>query len=477
MTAAALPGKPYLAGNYAPVHAEIEARDLASIGPIPRDLAGFFVRNSSNPRFVSEGRHHWFDGDGMLHGVHLEDGRASYRNRWIRTKAFVAEEEAGRPLWTGVAERPDLGNPRGPLKDTSNTDLVFHAGRLMTLWWLGGEAYIVDVPSLATCGVESYGGKAKTLSAHPKVDPVTGEMMFFDYKPFPPYLTYGVVSREGALVHQTTIDLPGPRLQHDMAITEHYSIFLDLSMMWDPKLLAEGRTKVGFFRDKPTRFGLLPRHAPGSAIRWFEASACYMYHTVNAWEEGDRVVLLGCRITHPLTGAADNPKGVTAPSIGFLRLEPRFHRWTFDLKTGAVTEEPIDDVLAEFPRMDNRALGRRSRYSYHPRIAPAETMLFDGVIKYDTDTGRSTKHEYPKGRFGGETVFAPRLGSKGEDDGYLLTFVADEETGESDLTILDAQHIDQGPVSRVRIPARVPTGYHAWWIAADELARQRKVEA
>jgi len=469
---------PYLAGNYAPVHTEIDAPDLVCQGAFPRDLEGMFVRNGANPRYAPRGRHHWFDGDAMLHGVHFDGGRAAYRNRWVRTSAFLAEEQAGEPLWSGVTERPDFTNPRGPFKDTSNTDLAFHAGRLLTLWWLGGEAYVVDVPSLETRGTETFGGKVKTVSAHPKVCPVTGEMMFFDYKPYPPYLTYGVANAAGELAHLTTVDLPGPRLQHDMAITEHFSIFLDMSMRWDPKLLAQGKTRVGFFRDEPTRFGILPRHGQGSAIRWFEASPCYMYHTINAWEDGDRIVLVGCKIDNPLAGDPSNPAGgATAPTIGFLRLEPRLHRWTFDLVTGAVTEERLDDTLGEFPRMDSRRLGLRSRYAYTPRLAAAPTLLFDAVTKYDLDTGRSTVHRYPAGRYGGEVVFAPRAGSRAEDDGYLLTFVADEASGASELYVLDAAHVAEEPLARLRIPQRVPTGYHAWWIPSTEMNRPRALPA
>ncbi len=467
--------QPYLAGNYAPIPTEIEAFDLpCAAGAVPRDLAGFFVRNGSNPRFPVKGRYHWFDGDGMMHGVHFEDGRASYRNRWVRTEAFLAEEKAGEALWTGVTERPDFTNPRGAFKDTSNTDVVFHAGQLLSLWWLGGAAYALDCPSLETRGKQTWGGAIKTISAHPKVDPVTGEMMFFDYKPFPPYLVHGVISAAGALAHTTPIELPGPRLQHDMAITERYSILLDMSMMWDPKLLAQGRTKVGFFRDKPARFGVIPRFGKGEEIRWFETSAFYMYHTINAWEEGDTIVVVGCRIDNPLAGDPENPRGGAAvPTIGFLRLDPRLHRWRIDLRSGKVSEETLDDAPAEFPRMDNRLLGRKSRYSYHGRMAPAETMLFDAVVKYDTDSGRSWVHRYPAGRFGGETVFAPRVGSRGEDDGYLITFVASEASGASELWVLPADDVEAAPVARVTIPQRVPTGYHTWWVGAEEPGKQR----
>jgi carotenoid cleavage dioxygenase len=462
----------YLRGNYAPVDREISAGPLEVIGEVPRDLSGVFVRNGSNPRFAPLGRYHWFDGDGMLHAVRLRDGEAAYVNRWVRTRAFLAEEEAGRALWTGVTERPDFQNPRGPFKDTANTDVVYHGGQLLSLWWLGGEPYVVRLPDLETVGPRRYGA-VRTISAHPKVDPRTGEMMFFDYKPVPPYLTYGVVSAEGELVHHTEIELPGPRLQHDLAITERYTIFMDLSLMWDPAQLAQGKTRVKFFRDRPTRFGLLPRRAAGAEVRWFEAAPCYMYHTINAWEEVDRVVLLGCRIEAPLSGDPENPAGEEVPSIGFLRLSPRLHRWTFDLASGSTKEEVLDDVLAEFPRMDNRRLGVRTRYSYHQRIAAAPTLLFDGVIKYDGETGRAVAHSYPAGCFGGETVFAPREGGAGEDDGYLLTFVVDEASGRSELYILDARAPEGRPVGRVVIPQRVPTGYHAWWVSEEDLARQR----
>ncbi len=456
---------PYLQGNYAPVHDEIDAPALAVVaGEVPRDLDGTFVRNGSNPRFSAAGRYHWFDGDGMLHAVRFRGGRAAYRNRWIRTRAFLAEEEAGRALWTGVTERPDFTNPRGPFKDTANTDVVFHAGKLLVTWWLGGEPYVIDVSTLATCGVETFGGDVPTISAHPKVDAVTGEMMIFDYKPFPPYLRYGVVAPDGRCTHWTTVDLPGPRLQHDMAITARHTLVFDMSLMWDPELLVRGQTRVRFFRDRPARVGILARHAPGDRVRWFETEPFYMYHTVNAWEEGDRIVLLGCRITNPL--ADDPPSGhrTASPTIGFLRLEPALHRWTFDLATGAVSEAQLDDTLAEFPRMDNRVLGHRSRLSYHGRMAPAPTMLFDALVKYDTERGSQWSYAYPAGWFGGEVVFAPRTGSRAEDDGYLVTFVAEEATGVAEVYVFDAHEIAAGPIARLAAPQRVPTGYHTWWV-------------
>lgn len=466
---------PYLEGNYAPIDTEITADLDVVAGAIPGDLAGVFVRNGSNPRFEPNGRYHWFDGDGMLHAVEIGNGTATYRNRYVRTSALALEDAAGEALSTGILEPPDFTRPGGPFKDTANTDLVFHAGQLLAVWWLGGEPHIVRLPDLETLGVQDYRGKrSRGLSAHPKLDMRTGELMWFDHQPVPPYLTYGVVSAAGELVHEVDIDLPGARLQHDLAITTNWTILMDMSMMWDPAALARGKVRLGFFPDTPTRFGLIPRLGDNDAVRWFDAEPMFMYHTVNAWEDGDEVVLVGCRIDQPFTGSAPDDDRVV-PAIATLRLAPVFHEWRFDLRTGTCRERRLDDRYAEFPRMDNRALGRPSRYSYHQRCAETPTLLFDGVIKYDYDDGcASNAHSYPDGWFGGETVFAPRAGSEGEDDGYLVTFVVEEATGTSEVHILDAQRVQDPPVCRMRVPQRVPTGYHTWWVPAADVAAQRQ---
>ncbi len=466
------PHNPYLQGPFAPVHAEVDAHDLPVIGELPRDLHGMFVRNGSNPRFAPEGRYHWFDGDGMLHGLRLDGGTASYANRWVRTRGFREEEAAGKALWTGIMERPDLSRRGGPFKDTANTDLVFHDGRLLALWWLGGRCHAVALPSLETLGVQDFKGTLKGgVSAHPKRDPITGELMFMTYGVMPPYLTYGVVSGEGEVVLREPIAIPGARLQHDIAVTERHTILMDLPLLWDPELLARGKTRVRFRRDMPARFGIVPRRS--TDVRWFEAASCYMYHTINAWEEGDTVVLVGCRIDDPIPEAPDDRP---IPHLDVLRLMPYLHEWRFDLATGEVKERQLDDVMTEFPRMDNRRLGRRTRYAYAPRIAAARELLFDGVIKYDTEAGTQAAYGYGPGRFGGEVVFAPKDGSSAEGDGYLVTFVHDVREGRSEAVVLDAKDVAKGPLARVLLPARVPIGYHAWWVTEPELASQKGAE-
>jgi carotenoid cleavage dioxygenase-like enzyme len=462
---------PYLLGEYAPVDTEITPEDMEIIGEVPTDLNGVYVRNGPNPRLQPKGRYHWFDGDGMLHAVHIRDGHVSYRNRWIRTSAIEREQAAGHNLWTGILEPMSNNPPDAPLKDTANTDVVFHNCQLLALWYLSGKPYKIDPLTLETLGVEDFGGKLRNnVSAHAKVDEHTSEMMFFDYSQRPPYMTYGVVSATGSLTNYVPIELPGPRLPHDMAITEHYSILLDLPLFANQQALKQGRHKIEFHNDIPSRFGIVPRYGNNSTIRWFEANPCYLYHTINAWEEGDEIVLDACRVKKPKPPDIQ-PNGKLERMLAYLRLDAHLYRWRFNLRTGAVKEGALDDDNTEFPTINTWRLGRPSRYAFNVHISSAPTLLFDGLVKYDLITGRSDIHWFGQGRYGSEAPFAPRPNAQSEDDGYLLTFIYDERDEVSELQIIDARDITADPVTRVRIPQRVPIGFHACWVPEEKLAQ------
>jgi carotenoid cleavage dioxygenase-like enzyme len=462
---------PYLEGPYRPVHTETTADDLRVVaGEVPADLEGVFVRNGSNPAFEPRGRYHWFDGDGMLHGVHFAGGRAAYRNRWVRTAGLAADEAAGEARLTGILERPDLSAPGGPFKDTGNTDVVRHGGKLYALWWLSGQAHEIDVPSLETVGVTDFGGTlTTTINAHPKVDPGTGELVFTSYAMLPPYLTVGVIDPGGRVVRNDPVDLPGPRLQHDLAITPRFSVLFDMSLTWDLEQLLRGRTTLRFYRDVPSRIGLAPRHGPAAEVQWFEVAPFFMYHVVNAWEDGDEVVLVGCRMVDPLVGDPDNEapdEGV--PHLAHLRLEPVLWEWRLDRVTGSARERAVDDTLAEFPRINDGFVGRPNRWSWSPTFADLPTLAFDGLVRHDLTDGSTVTHRHPEGWFGGEAVFAPSSDPQrtAEDDGYLITFVTEAATGASEVHVLDAHDPAGGPVVRLEVPARVPHGYHTEWVPA-----------
>lgn len=468
MTIAAV--NPFLDGNFAPVRQEVTATDLKVLGDLPPDLNGMFVRNGPNPQFPPAQHYHWFEGDGLLHGVNISNGKATYRNRYVRTRAFNLEREASRALWTSFTDTaPPKERPPEPFKNVANTALVWHDDRLLALWE-GGAPHEIKVPELETVGAYTYGGKlASAFTAHPKVDAVTGEMMFFGYSFMqPPYLQYSVVSASGELLRTVPIDIPVGVMMHDFAITEHYTIFMDLPLTFRPERLQRGEPGFMFEMDTPSRFGILPRHADNSNIRWFEAPACYVWHTLNAYEDGDSVILIGCRMngTTALTPTVES----RANKMDI----PVLHRWRFNLATGAVTEEALDDVISEFPRVNEQLLGRPTRYGYTARSIRTQTPRFDALIKYDL-TGnslatRSQTHEYGRGRYGGEPAFVPRPGATEEDDGWLLTFVRDEVEETSELIVVSAKDITAEPVARILIPHRVPYGFHGAWIDRSQMA-------
>ena len=457
---------PFLAGNFAPVREETQVENLQVIGELPRDMNGMFLRIGPNPQFEPIGTYHWFDGDGMLHGVRVNDGTASYRNRYVRTKGFEVEREQGHAIWPGLMEPPQFDNPHGPFKNAANTALVWHDGRLLALWE-GGEPHTISVPGLETVGPYDYTGKLMSaFTAHPKVDAVTGEMMFFGYAPMPPYLQYSVVSASGELLRTVPIDIPTGVMIHDCAVTEHYTLLLDLPVTFNLEAMTTKEPLLNWNPDNGARIGIVPRHGTNDDVRWFTIPPCYVFHTTNAYEDGDEVVLIACRVssTNVLMDAGQPPQE------GQEDQSPRMHRWRFNMKTGAVTEEGLDDVPSEFPRINESLIGRQHRYSYAARVPAGVTMpLFEGFQKYDHERGTIESHRHGKNRYGGEGVFVPRDGARAEDDGWVVTYVHDEISDAAEMVVVSAQDMAAEPVARVLIPARVPYGFHAAWVPGEHI--------
>ena len=463
--------KLYLTDNFAPVKKEITADNLTVQGELPKELEGMFLRNGPNPQFKPIGLHHWLDGDGMLHCVEISNGKASYRNRYIRTDGFKVEQTQAKAIWPGLLNLPRFDTPYGlMMKNTANTSCVFHAGKLLALWEAGAP-YEIGLPDLETVGVYTFNDKlVSTFTAHPKVDPVTGEMIVFGFAPIaPPYLEYSVVSKEGELKRTVSIDIPAPVMMHDFAITEHYSIFLDMPLTFKPMRIMQGQLPIKFESQNPSRIGILPRNGDNRTIRWFKVSACMLYHVGNAWEEGDEIVLLATRTpdTYLFIPQEDKGEGGETEFEHF-----RLYRYRINLGTGVVKEEALDDVATEFPRINDDFTGRKTRYMYASQQATymRPRLLLDGLIKYDLKTGSSKVHEFGRGRFGGDSAFAPRPGANAEDDGWLLTMVWDAVAKQSELLVIDAQNFTSEPVARVLMPQRVPYGFHATWISSLAMA-------
>jgi carotenoid cleavage dioxygenase-like enzyme len=464
---------PYLNGAWTPLHEEVDASDLEVLeGSIPADLEGIYLRNTENQIHQPLGRYHPFDGDGMIHQIAFRSGSASYRNRFVRSRCFLAEQEAGRALWGGLMDPPGISlrpgfGAHGALKDSASTDVIVHAGVALATFYQCGEAYGLDPGTLEQSGAAGW-APAEGVSAHPKVDAGTGELLFFNYSTRPPYMHYGVVDANRRLLHYTPVPLPGPRLPHDLVITEHYSILNDFPMFWDETLLKSNVHAVRLHRDLPSRFAVIPRYGGTSDIRWFEAAPTYVLHFLNAYENGTEIIVDGYFEENPEPDPLPHFAAGYQQMAAYVDLHsfrPKLHRWRFDLRSGRTREERLDDRILEFGTVDQRRLGQRNRYAYSTLSEPG-WFLFKGFVKHDLETGRSWTIELGPGRYGSEAPFAPRIGARTEDDGYLVSFVTDERTRSSECIVIDARHLEDGPVCRIALPHKISSGTHACWTSA-----------
>lgn len=461
---------PYLHGLYAPVTQETSATELKVTGELPKDLFGGYFRNGPNSVHEPLNRYHWFDGDGMVHGIWFEDGKATYRNRWVRTPGWSKEAESQSSIWPGVLGPFDFSLPGGPLKDTANTDLIALNGRLLALWYESGQLYELEPKTLETLGPLTFDGKLdRRISAHSKPDPRTGDFVFFGYGDRPPYMHYGVVRPDGSL-HLTDITLPGPRRPHDIGMTPNYSVLHDFPIFFDPELFKKTGKRIPLFhREVPTRYGVIPRFGTDTDVKWFEFEPCYMLHVVNTWEEGDEIVMIGCRTDDPSL-KPNREDGKIAAMLSGLKLQANLYEWRMNLVTGQGTERKLDDLNAEFPMIREDVIGLSNRYAYLQVIPHEIPATFDGLLKVDLQTGAQQQWSYGPGVYGSEAPFAPRVGGQDEDDGWVVSFVTDTANWQSACLVFDAKNIDKGPVARVELPSRIPAGFHATWIPGEVLA-------
>lgn len=468
---------PYRTGAWQPTHTEWEVTDCVVEGDLPDDLNGVYLRNTENPLHHSIGMYHPFDGDGMIHAVEFANGKANYRNRFTRTDGFEAEFAAGHPLWAGIAESPEKSirrdgiGARTLLKDASSTDVVVHNGVGLSTHYQCGDVWAFDPVTLEQHGRVAWDKPVppEGVSAHARVDYDTNELIFFNYGKQAPYMHYGVVDQNNQLIHYTDVELPGPRLPHDLAFTPNYTILNDFPLFWDPEGLKHDHHAVRFFPDLPSRFAVIPRH--GSEVRWFEASPTFVLHWINAYEDGDEIVLDGF--------FQKNPQPAVTPDMGFYEkifrfldnslMEPVPYRWRLNLATGAVKEEQLSETSSEFGMVRHNQFGKPYRYYVSAGNAPG-WFLFDHLVRTDLDTGSEQVYRLPEGVFASESPIAPRDGGSAEDDAYILTYVSDLNNDRSECLVFDAADITPGPIARVKLPQRISSGTHSTWVPAAELA-------
>ncbi len=427
----------WMKGNYAPVQEETTAFELPVEGHIPPELCGLYARNGSNPRKGFSG--HWFLGDGMVHGVSIRNGKAEwYRNRWVRTPCFFGKEltpETALDIRLSVA----------------NTSVIAHADRVFAL--VENALPMEITRELDTVGFHDFGGALKTpFTAHPKVCALTGELHFFGYRVVPPFLTYHVADAAGTLLHSVEVPVKGPTMMHDFALTSGHAIFMELPVVFDVNLAFKGTMPFTWSDSYGARLGILPRGAGIEKLRWVDVEPCYVYHVANAFETADGTITLD-------VARYDYAWRPGAQSAG-----ARLRRWRIPPGVSQAEEVPLDDRKIEFPRIDERTVGKPHNVIYAlANNRDLESGAFGGLLRYDLKSGETQYHDFGESRTPSEFVMVPAPGA-GEDEGWLIGFVYDRARDASDLVILDAQRAGARPVAHIQLPRRVPQGFHGAWI-------------
>lgn len=478
-------GNRYLAGNYRPVEHETTLGGLAVTGTIPPYLDGRYLRIGPNPvAEVDPGTYNWFMGDGMAHGVRLRDGQAQwYRNRWVRT--------------------PAMGGPAG-VKYTidtlgANTNIIEHAGATLALVEGGVSCYELSDELDTVRAADFDGTLTGGYTAHPLRDPVTGELHAVSYFfGWGNKVRYTVIGADGRLRRQVDVRVGGSPMMHSFSLTDSYVVFYDLPVVFDVRqavratvprhlraparlvmsaligriaipdpvsaMMTRGRRRTsGRVRSNstfpyrwdptyPARIGIMPREGRSADVRWFEIDPCYVYHPMNAHDDGDTVVLDVVR--HDKTFDTNHNGPVEAP--------PTLDQWVIDLTSGKVAQSCVDDRPQEFPRVDERLVGKRHRFGYAAGVD--NDGLTTDLVKHDYRAGASTVRTFGPGTSISEFVFQPAAPDTTEDDGVLMGYVHNPDTDRSDLVLLDAQTLDT--MATIHLPTRVPNGFHGNWAPA-----------
>ena len=463
------PDNPFLRGYYAPVNTEADAAHLHVTGELPRELCGTLYRNGPNPQFATRGLHHWFQGDGMIHAFHLENGRMSYKNRWVRTPKWEMEHAEGEGM-SGTFGMPQTTDPRlfALQSTTANTNIVWHAGRLLAV----EEAHMpfrIDPATLMPVngGYETYGGVLKgPFTAHPKFDPETGEMIAFGYAAkgyFTPNVSIRVVDRDGIVTRDEMLDIPFASMVHDFAVTKNWIVLPIFPLTGSMQRAMSGKPPFAWEPDKGTHIAFVPRNGTVADVKWVTAPPSYVFHPMNHFETEDgRIVVDVMKYdSAPLFPLPDGSPSSKEPAAA------RLFRWTFDLtgQSNTMKEEQLDDRAGEFPRFDERFCMSDYRHGWivSGNVTIAGQRRQEGITHYDLAKGSNVTYTAGEDDRFGEPVFVPRSADAAEGDGWILATIYRSDEGRSDLAVFEATDIAKGPVALAHLSSRVPAGFHGNW--------------
>jgi carotenoid cleavage dioxygenase-like enzyme len=442
---------PFLEGNLAPVSEEVTAFDLEVSGTLPPELDGRYLRNGPNPLgAVNSKKYHWFTGHGMVHGLRLREGKAEwYRNRWVRNNDVADLLGEARPASDWPADHGQFA---------ANTNVIGHAGKTFAIVEAGAPPIEMSY-DLETVRVSNLDGTLPhAYSAHPKRDPLTGELHVMTYFwGWGNQVQYLVVGTDGRVRKHIDIPTTGGPMIHDIAFTQKYILVFDLPCVFNIDAAMSGASLPYYWDSEyDARIGLLPREGSAEDIMWVSINPCYIFHPMNAYDDGDTVVL----------DAARHAKMFDRERRGPSEGPPTLDRWRINTVTGKVTEERIDDRPQEFPRINESLIGLPYQFGYTAGVGT--NFAQDTLVKVNLRSG-VTEARSDTSRYGyGEPVFIPRENASAEDDGYVMALRLDSETQTSDLAVFNAQAITDDPIAVVHVPARIPNGFHGNWIPDNQ---------
>ena len=470
----AWPDDPFLQGYYEPLTAECTAPDLLIEGEIPKDLHGTFYRNGPNPQFTPLADYHFFGGDGMVHAFRFENGKVSHRNRWARTPRFRIEEKLGAAQFAAL--NPMGGNPEFldfALTDkggVANTSVLYHGGRLLLL----EEAHLpfeMNPDTLDSIGSYNFYGKLNsTMTAHPKVDPKTGELVFYSYMvegPFSEVVELHKVGADGFVTQSHPFSAPFASMLHDFIVTENYIVFPVMPLTTSLERAMSGAPMMAWEPELGSRVGVMPRNGTPADIQWIDGRSCYAFHYMNGYDKDGIIYFDACLNDHaPLFPTVDGKStGIT---------NPRPARWKIDLNAASprVNIDYISDSFSEFPVIDPRYAMAEYHHTWFtssdktvPNPVPDSEWAYNAIEHFNVETGE--KQSYGFSGQVSEPMFVPRSESAAEGEGYVLTVAYDPDSNTSDMCVFDAQQIAAGPVGRARVSHRVPACFHGTWVPAQ----------
>lgn len=450
---------PYLQGNYAPIKKEITAHDLPIVGKIPTHLNGIYMRNGPNPAFDPISYTYPIDGDGMLHAVYIQNGRARYKNRFVLTKGLLAERKAGRALYGGIS-KPIPPDPRligkdgdpGPIKNGAFIHIIRHAGQYLAMYE-AGSAYEIDA-ELKTIGQRCPKNATSpfNVNAHTRLDPRTGELFAFTYDLKPPYLRYYILDKKGNLTKNFAIEKSHPSMMHDFVLTENYVVFFDCPAIFNLRAARRGNALLNWKPDLGVNIIIVNRS--NDQIIKITTEPFFVYHFANAFEKENTIIVDYVKYEKLFLGKMSSSSR-----------PPMLYRSIIDCNTKTIKHHQLDDHTVEFPRINAKFNSNANRYIYLPTQTKKQQRSFNQLMKYDLVKQEVILHDFGDNKELGEAVFLPAKLPKSEDDGYVGLFVYDKADNKSDFVLLNAQAFADNPLATIQLPQRVPHGLHGSWMS------------